>query len=127
MRAQKPTNKVVQKEDCRAIQQNMMELFDWVGTLESLSNQTLPMLSRLLGLPHNHQWTNHRISKDTRYAYFGRENVTMDTLEWVESEMSSMDRELYNMAQQWLASHKESVSSIDEVLEGRNVGVKEGL
>jgi YD repeat-containing protein len=100
MRAQKPKNKVVQKGDCEAIQHHMLELLDWVGTLETLTDQTLPMLSHLLGLPQSHQWTNHRISKNSRYTYFGRDNVTEETLQWVETEMSLMDRELYNMAQQ---------------------------
>ena len=55
MRAQKPKNKVVQPQDCRVIQQHMLELFDWIGTLEALSNQTLPLLAKLLGLPPSHE------------------------------------------------------------------------
>jgi hypothetical protein len=105
LRAQKPKNISVQKGDCQAVQDHMLQLFDWVGTTECLSNETLPLLSRILGLPQNHTWTNHRISKDVQRNYFGPGNVTEEVLAWIEREMSVLDTEMYKMARSRFQLH----------------------
>jgi hypothetical protein len=98
MRAQKPKNRVLTKQDCDAVQEHLMELMDWIGATEHLSNETLPLLSRLLNLPYNHTWTNHKVSRDAQDVYFGMDNVTEAVLDWIQHDMSFMDREMYSKA-----------------------------
>lgn len=98
LRAQKPTQKVVRPEDCQDVQDHMLEIFDWIGSTETLSNETLPLLSRLLDLPGTYVWQNHRISKDAKeWEYFGRENISSSALE-VICDTSIMDSTLHRIA-----------------------------
>ncbi|KAG7356253.1 sulfotransferase family protein [Nitzschia inconspicua] len=99
MRVQKPKNKVLTTQECHVVQDYMLQLLDWIGTTERLSNDTLPLLSRLLNLPENHTWINHKVSKTAQGVnYFGKENVTEAVLEWIKHDMSLMDTGLYQMA-----------------------------
>ncbi len=85
---------MVQKEDCQDVTEQLFDLMDWVGTTESLSTETIPLLSRLLDKP-DLQWENHRVSKKEKdYTSFGRENVSSSAIETI-SDMSRLDAILY--------------------------------
>ena len=85
---------MVQSENCEAVQENILELMDWVGTTERLSTETIPLLSKLLDVPRI-RWENHRVSKNEReYVSFGRDNVTSFVIQTI-SEMSKSDTKLY--------------------------------
>jgi len=53
---------MVQPEDCKAVTEQLFDLMDWVGKTESLSLETIPLLSKLLDKPRL-EWENHRVSK----------------------------------------------------------------
>lgn len=101
MRAQKAKGVVVQPEDCHQVELHLMELMDWVGTTENLSNETLPLLARLLDLPPDEavsdRWESHRVRIKEQDVYFGIENVTLSSIEAIR-EMSPLDVDLYNSA-----------------------------
>jgi hypothetical protein len=97
MRAQKFKNVMIQKDECENVKNEAIELFDWIGTTEKLSNETFVLLERMLGLPKNHTWENQKVSKEIQDVYFGRENTTSTVLQWIEGNMSTFDLELYNM------------------------------
>jgi hypothetical protein len=99
MRAQKVQHsKILNAEDCQAVQSQLINVMDWIGTTEHLTNETLPMLSTLLDLPLNHTWVNQKVSKETQDVYFGKDNVTKGVLQWILDDVSSLDVELYRMA-----------------------------
>jgi hypothetical protein len=99
MRAQKVQHsKILNAEDCHAVQEQLINVMDWIGTTEHLTNETLPMLSTLLDLPLNHTWVNQKVSKETQDVYFGKDNVTKGVLQWILDDVSSLDVELYRMA-----------------------------
>lgn len=85
---------VVQPEECQSIRDLMFDLFDWVGTTERLSAETLPILSKMLDVP-TIDWENHRVSKGEKgYISFGKENVTLPAIQKI-IEMSKLDTKLY--------------------------------
>jgi len=85
---------VVQPEECQSIRDLMFDLFDWVGTTELLSTETLPILSKLLNVS-TISWKNYRVSKNKKdYVSFGRENVTASAIQTI-IEMSKLDTKLY--------------------------------
>lgn len=85
---------MVQKEDCQSVTEQLFALMDWVGTTESLSAETIPLLSKLLDKP-DLQWEKHRVSKNEKgYISFGRENVSSSAIETI-SDMSRLDAMLH--------------------------------
>jgi hypothetical protein len=97
LRAQKPTQTVITFEECYRVQNRMLQIFDWIGSTETLSTETIPLLSRLVGISNNFTWENHRISSDVRdVEYFWLENVSSSALEII-NDISTMDIELYRI------------------------------
>jgi hypothetical protein len=96
MRAQKAVlnGTVIQPHECRQVQQHVLELFDWVGVTENLSNETIPLLANVLDLNQTvvDQWTSYKISN----IGFGARNVTARTIETIH-RMSTLDKELYDV------------------------------
>jgi hypothetical protein len=97
LRAQKPKNRAVRREDCIAVRDSLFRLMDWIGTTERLSNETMAILSNVLDLPTHHTWESYRVSKEEQDVYFGRDNVTSDVLDTI-LDMSYFDAELHRMA-----------------------------
>jgi hypothetical protein len=98
MRAQVKKQILVQPEECEAVHSSMMELMDWVGLTERLSNETLPLLSRLLDLPPGFAFEKHKVTKEAG-EYFGIDNVTYSAIETI-LQRSSLDNWLYLSAKQ---------------------------
>lgn len=98
MRAQKPKQVVIQPDECHDVQRHMWSLFDWVGTTERLSYETLPILSHLLDLPSDFRFERFKVSKENGEV-FGRENVTRSTINAI-LEMSALDIMLYQSVQE---------------------------
>ena len=87
------TNVIVQPDHCQQIQHQMIDLLDWVGTTDNLSNETIPLLAHVLGLNRSfveEQWTPHKISS----IGFDVRNVTAATIEKIHA-MSTLDQKLY--------------------------------
>ena len=61
---QKNITPPVELHICTAIEENLFEIMDWVGTTEQLSNETIPLLSKLLNIPSYFIWENSRVSKN---------------------------------------------------------------
>ena len=86
---------MVQSKNCEAVQENILELMDWVGTTERLSTETIPLLSKLLDVPQI-RWENYRVLTNMReYVSFGRENVSSFAIQTIK-EMSKLDSNLYS-------------------------------
>ena len=103
MRGQKAKNVFVTSEECDLVQSSMMDLLDWVGTTEGLSNETLPLLRNLLKLPENFVFETFRVTSKVMLKkekqYFGLENLTLPTVQSI-LDMSSLDMNLYENAKQ---------------------------
>ncbi len=97
MRAQQRKQIVIQPEECNDVQEQMWSLFDWVGTTERLSNETLPLLLRLLSLPTDFKFQTYKVSKESGET-FGWENVTLSTIHAI-LERSALDTSLYQNVQ----------------------------
>jgi hypothetical protein len=101
MRAQHTKHVTVAPEECNTVKASMMKLFDWIGTTEDLSTNTLPLLSKMLDLPSDFVFERHRVTAEIKKTdqYFGMENLTASTLQSIEL-MSYLDLGLYEYAQQ---------------------------
>lgn len=97
LRAQKPKQIVLQPDECSDVQRHMWSLFDWVGTTERLSDETLPILAHLLDLPSDFVFERFKVSQESGET-FGRENVTTSTVDTILA-MSSLDSTLYENVQ----------------------------
>ncbi|OEU20546.1 hypothetical protein FRACYDRAFT_234174 [Fragilariopsis cylindrus CCMP1102] len=53
-------NITVHEQNCDMIQKEIIEQMDWVGTTAKLTNETLPLLSKLLDLPTSFTFENFR-------------------------------------------------------------------
>ena len=90
---QNKSNVIVQPDHCQQIQHQMIDLLDWVGTTDNLSNETIPLLAHVLGLNGTlveEQWAPHKISN----VGFDVRNVTASTIEKIHA-MSTLDQKLY--------------------------------
>mmetsp|Transcript_48627 Transcript_48627/g.54365 ORF Transcript_48627/g.54365 Transcript_48627/m.54365 type:complete len:113 (-) Transcript_48627:36-374(-) len=98
MRGQKKksqNNITVQEHNCDIIQEEIFDLMDWVGSTEQLSEDTIPLLSKLLDLPINFTWENFRVSQNlSEYISFSEKNVSSFAIQTVR-EMSTFDTSLY--------------------------------
>lgn len=97
MRAQKIKDVVVQPETCERVYETLLESFDWVGTTERLSNESLPLLSQLLQLPSNFTFSNHRITKKEAIATFEMQNLSSTALDSLHLS-TTIDTMLYERA-----------------------------
>jgi len=96
MRAQLSKQIYVKPEECEQVHGSMMELLDWVGTTERLSNETLPLLARLFELPANRTFQSYRVTKGLGES-LGIENVTASAVDHILS-LSTLDSKLYENA-----------------------------
>jgi len=99
MRGQKKNSKksniTVQEHNCDIIQEEIFDLMDWVGSTEQLSQETIPLLSKLLDIPTNFTWENFRVSQNlSEYVSFSEKNVSSFGIQTVK-EMSTFDTSLY--------------------------------
>lgn len=94
MRAQRRKQIVVQQDECDDVQGEMWNLFDWVGTTENLSTETLPLLAKILQLPEELAFRRFKVSKEYGEV-FGRDNVTAETVDTIY-EMSTLDTAMYD-------------------------------
>jgi hypothetical protein len=103
MRLQQAKQVYIKPEECEDVHGWMMDLFDWVGTMERLSNETLPLLARMFELPANFTFQKYKVAKDDNSThvgeYFGMENVTSSALDSITT-MSTLDTRLYESAKQ---------------------------
>lgn len=98
LRAQIPKQIVITQEECEDVKKHMWNLLDWVGTTERLSNETLPLLEKLLDLPTNTSFQQFKVSRNSGTT-FGRANVSEIAVERI-LERSTMDTLLYDTVQQ---------------------------
>jgi hypothetical protein len=93
MRLQQKKQIMVQPDECNRVHEQMLEIFDWVGTTERLSNETLALLARLLEVPDNLISEKHRVTEDAGDT-FGVENATSSTI-GTTLRISTLDTMLY--------------------------------
>lgn len=87
---------VITKGECAKVQDQMLELFDWIGTTETLSNETLPLLAEILG--RTVKFSKHRVSEQIKKVpvdLWGVENMT-DFGRQIIQERSQLDLQLYH-------------------------------
>ena len=97
LRAQNLKQIVVQFDECTDVQEHMYRLLDWVGTTETLSDETLPLLARLMNLPDDFVFRHFKISRESGET-FGIENVTASSIEAIR-ERSALDYQLHKNVQ----------------------------
>lgn len=89
-------NFTVHEHICHVIQNDMVELMDWIGSTEYLSIETIPLLSKLLNLPASFKWDNFRVGKnDPEHIYFDEKNVSSLALQTIR-DLNIFDTDLYN-------------------------------
>lgn len=98
LRAQNPKQLIIQPNECTEVQNHMWNLFDWVGTTERLSQDTLPMLAQIVGLPSNHSFGRHKVSNESGET-FSKESVTLSAINTILHK-SLLDTELYQTIRQ---------------------------
>ena len=88
------------KKECQQVQDVLLETMDWVGTTESMSSETIPILKRLLKLD-DLSFEPQRVSSKGGDMSLSRNQLSTSTIQLVRG-MSSFDRELYdNIPQQY--------------------------
>ncbi|CAJ1970010.1 unnamed protein product [Cylindrotheca closterium] len=91
---------IISSDECSKVQDQMLELFDWIGTTETLSNETLPLLADILG--RDGKFATYRVSdkvKKVPVDLWGKEHMT-DFGRQVIQERSQLDLELYHRIQE---------------------------
>ena len=97
MRAQNLKQIVVQFDECADVEEHMYRLLDWVGTTETLSGETLPLLAQLMNLPDDFVFRRFKVSHESGET-FGMENVTASSIAAIR-EMSALDNQLHEKVQ----------------------------
>ena len=97
MRAQKVKGVLLTPATCDEVYDTLLDNMDWVGTTERLSNETLPLLSRLLHLPESTEFSNHRVTKNTSLVHLKTEALSLTAINKILST-TSLDRKLYESA-----------------------------
>lgn len=93
---------IISKEECDQVQDQMIQLFDWIGTTETLSNETLPLLAQILGVPPDSNFAKHRVSEQIKRVtvdLWGLENMTLSGLQTIQ-ERSKLDLNMYRRVQE---------------------------
>eukprot|EP00934_Nitzschia_sp_Nitz4_P005460 Nitzschia sp. Nitz4//scaffold150_size53981//22060//22845//NITZ4_006677-RA/size53981-exonerate_protein2genome-gene-0.47-mRNA-1//1//CDS//3329537071//5450//frame0 len=97
LRAQGPKQVMVSQQNCDDVQSHLWDLMDWIGTTEHLSNETLPMLGRLLSLPQNMTFSRYKVSSESGQTM--RRNNISDKAAEIVLERSFLDTAVYQRAQ----------------------------
>ena len=101
MRLQKRLQRSVSVHTCLdLVYETLIDTMDWVGTTEKLSNQTLPLLARVLRLKPSFRFRNHRVtSKIQNQTLLDAGNLSSSSINAIH-RMSYLDRELYHRIQE---------------------------
>lgn len=95
MRAQQAKQIYITPEECESVHALLLDLFDWVGITEFLSNETLPLLAQLFDVPFDFKFQRYRVSKEeSNGAYFDMQNATLSALASITT-MSTLDSMIY--------------------------------
>ena len=102
MRVQKRLQRSVSAHTClNLVYEALIDTMDWVGTTEKLSNQTLPLLSRVLRLKPSFRFKTHRVtSKIQNQTLLEVGNLSFSSINIIH-QMSHLDRQLYHQIQDY--------------------------
>ena len=98
MRAQKKDTQGIIKvnpEICDNVYESFFETLDWVGTTERLSNETIPLLTKLLNLSDSFVWSRRmETTKITNVTTINRTALSAPTMEAIH-DLSELDTKMY--------------------------------
>lgn len=87
------TKQVMHQDECQRVQDIMLSTMDWVGTTESMSTETLPILSHLLHVDKD-IFRSEMVSNKSSNVAISKSQLSQETLDMVDG-MLSLDQALY--------------------------------
>jgi hypothetical protein len=82
------------RNECHQVEETLLETMDWVGTTDRMSDETLPLLARLLNLKGASTFESQLVSTRFANASISKSRLGASTIHTIE-HMLSFDRNMY--------------------------------